>query len=113
MIDPKQIQKDFPILSRKIHGLLLIVVAVVLPEKANTLVFDIEESMIGDGDTMGVAADIIEYLLRTGERRLGVDTPFQFFCGLQVARKLLRVVKSFQRGREPKLAGVEGFLKVL
>ena len=33
------------------------------------------DAVVGDGDAMGVTAEVAEELLRTGERRLGVDDP--------------------------------------
>ena len=55
---------------RKGHDFLLIVIAVVSPGKFHLALFDVDESMIGNGHPVGVAADIVHHLLWPGERSL-------------------------------------------
>ena len=50
--------------------------AVILVAEADLAVVDVEQSLVGDGDAMGVAADVVEDLLGTRERRFGIDDPF-------------------------------------
>ena len=57
------------------HDLGLAAVAVVLPSEADLSVIEPNQAAVGDGDAMGVAAEIAEHLLGAGERRLGVDDP--------------------------------------
>jgi hypothetical protein len=56
-------------------AILFIVLAVILPAKADVIVVDFEEATVGDGDALGVAGEIGENLRRSGERALGVDHP--------------------------------------
>ena len=49
--------------------------AVVLPEEADGVVGHGDEPAVGDGDAVGVAAEIGEHLLGAAEGRLGVDHP--------------------------------------
>lgn len=58
------------------HRAETIAVAVVFPAKANFAVVDGEQTIVGYGDAMGIAADIVEDLFGSGERRLGVNDPF-------------------------------------
>lgn len=59
------------------HDLGLVVMAVVFPGETNLTIEHVDQSAVGNGDTMGVAAEIREYLLGTGKWSLGVDDPFQ------------------------------------
>ena len=57
------------------HQFLLIVVRRVPPAKGDLAVGQRDQSMVGDGDAMGVAAEIVEHILGAAEGRLGVDHP--------------------------------------
>ena len=57
------------------HCLGLVAGAVVLPPETDMAVFAGEETTIGDGDAMGIAAEIVEHLLGSAERALGIDHP--------------------------------------
>ena len=63
----------------KRHRLLLVVVAIVLPAETDLTVLDVEQAIVGDGDAVGIAADVVEHLLGSGERALGIDHPFGSF----------------------------------
>ena len=54
-------------------------VSIVLPLEADLIVFDIEQAIVGDRDAVSVAAHVIEHLLRSGERSLGIDDPLASF----------------------------------
>ena len=58
------------------HGLSSTILPVVFPGEGHLAVFDFEETMVGDGDAMGIAPKIIEHFLRTAKGRLDVDHPF-------------------------------------
>lgn len=45
----------------------------VLPLKTDASVFESAKSMVGDGHTVGVASQILEYALRFAEGRLDVN----------------------------------------
>ena len=57
------------------HQLLLVAVCVILPVKGHLSIGQANQSMIGDGNTMGVAGQILEHVLRPTERRLAIDDP--------------------------------------
>jgi len=57
------------------HGALLIAVGVVLPTESDFAVVEGLDASVGDGDSMGVAGKVLEYLGGPAERWLGVDDP--------------------------------------
>jgi hypothetical protein len=60
--------------------------------------------MVGDGDPVGVTADVIEHLLRAGEGRFRVDDPLGLSRRLQMIGKAVRIRQRLERCREPELA---------
>ena len=48
------------------------VLAIILPGAADLAVFEREQPAVGDGDAMGIAAEIGERLTRAVERRLSI-----------------------------------------
>ena len=57
------------------HGGLLVPVSVVLPAKGDVAVVDGEEALVGDGDAVGVASEVLEHWQGAAVGRLGVDDP--------------------------------------
>jgi len=57
------------------HGLALIGVGAIAPGEANAAVLEGEQALVGDGDALHVAAEVVEDLLGAGEGVLGVDDP--------------------------------------
>lgn len=48
---------------------------VVPPAESDFAISDVGDSVVGDGDPMGISAEIVEDLLWTAERLLGIDDP--------------------------------------
>jgi hypothetical protein len=67
------------------HRLLAVAVPVILPPKRNLAVVHRQQPVVGDGDAVGVAPDVVENLLWSGERPLRVDYPFGFPKRRQIA----------------------------
>jgi hypothetical protein len=42
------------------HGLFAVVVAIILPAKRNLVVFDVEQTVVGDGNAMSIACHVFE-----------------------------------------------------
>jgi hypothetical protein len=63
------------LICRNGHDLLLSAVSIVTPAEGDAIVLKGHEPMVGDGDTMGVASQIVENMLSPAEGRLGVDDP--------------------------------------
>ena len=61
---------------------------------------------------MGIPADVVEDLCRSGERPLGVDHPFGVPNRRQIAPECRGLMQVAVRGEEVQLASGEGLLKV-
>ena len=59
------------------HDLRLAAVTIIPPAERDPIVGHADQPGIGDGDAMGVAAEIGQHLFRPAEGRLGVDDPFE------------------------------------
>ena len=57
------------------QGLLTVTVGIISPEKRNLAVPDSEDAVIGDGDSMGIPAEILKDPLGAIEGRFAVDDP--------------------------------------
>ena len=76
------------------HHLALVVGAIILPAEADAAILAGEQTAVADCDAMGVAAEIVEDLLRPGERALGVDDPFDIAERRQIARESRRLAQA-------------------
>ena len=59
--------------------------AVVLVAEAHDLVIDVEQPMVRDRDTVGVAGKVLEYAFGAVEGWLGIDHPFGAACLMEIA----------------------------
>ena len=57
------------------HDLLLIAPNVVFPAKRDSIILESHQSMVGDGDAVCIAGEIVQNMFRTSEGWLGVDHP--------------------------------------
>ena len=57
------------------HQLLFAAVSIIFPAERYLTIGEVDEPMIGDGDAMGVAGQVMKDVLRAAERRLGVHDP--------------------------------------
>ena len=57
------------------HEALLVAVGGVSPAKGDLVVGQGDEAMVGDGDAMRVASEVVENMLRATEGRFAVDDP--------------------------------------
>ncbi len=48
---------------------------VVLPTEGDLIIVEGDETMVGDGNAVSVASQVVEDMFCTGKRRLGVDDP--------------------------------------
>ena len=63
------------LIERQGHQLVFVVVSGIAPAKGDLVIGQRDESMVGDGDAMGVVAQITERMLGTSEGPFGVDVP--------------------------------------
>ena len=72
------------------HGLGARVIRVVFPVEADLAVFQGSKPMVGDGDAVRVARQVLEHAAWSTERRLDVNDPFEvsgcFTQGLERGR---------------------------
>ena len=57
------------------HDLLLAAVGIVQPAERDAIVFEGHEAMVGYGDAVGVAGQVVENMFGAAEGRLGVNDP--------------------------------------
>jgi hypothetical protein len=88
-------------------GLVNAVFPIVLPAEADMGLVEIEQATVGDRDTMGVAREIGQDLLRTSEGLFRIDDPFGHARGSESGCKLLRVVEADKIGEELQFTGFE------
>ena len=70
-------QKKAPqkLFRRYCHELLFAAMGIILPAKSDLTIGEVYDPVIGDGDAMGVAGQIMKNVLRTTEGRFGVHDP--------------------------------------
>ena len=80
---------------------------VIAPAEADLAVLDSEEAVVGDGDAVGVSAEVVEDVLGTGEGPLGVDDPLGLSERLEVAGEGSGVVERGEAVAELEPSGSE------
>ncbi len=78
------------------HDLLLTAPCVVFPAKRDSIILESNEPVVGDGDAMGIARQIVQNMFRTSEGRLGVDNPVLMEKLSQKAAKTTRLSKALE-----------------
>jgi len=73
----EQVQQEAvqKLIERQSHQFLLVVVSRVAPTKGDLAVSERDQSMVGDGHAMGVAAEILEHIFGAAKGWFGVDDP--------------------------------------
>jgi hypothetical protein len=93
------------------HGLYGAVVAIVLPGEADMVVVAGLDAAVGDGDAMGVAAEIGENLRGSAEGLLGVDDPIDAPSGGQMGGESGGVGQIGEIAEESEALRAEGGLQ--
>ena len=63
------------LICRDHHDLLLAAMRIVFPAKRDLIIVERNQSMVGDGDAVGIASEIVQNMLGTAEGWLGIDDP--------------------------------------
>ena len=71
-----------------------VAVGVVLVVESDVLVVHTDQPAIGDGDAMGVAGQVFEYLLGPTKWRLGIDDPVVLDGGIEQLIELAVVIRA-------------------
>ncbi len=86
------------------HGLPAVLLAVVFPAEADRAVVERQDTLVGDGHAVGVAAEIVEHAGGAVEGGPGVDHPLAAAKGPQPAREGVRVGQGLERTAEAQAA---------
>ena len=82
------------------HDLSFIFITIVLVAKAHLAIGEADDSMIGDGDLVGVSAQIFDHLLWPAEGPFGINHPWRFEQRI-IERAILLGELPSQGGHEP------------
>src|SRR6266849_4002325 len=81
--------------------------AVIAPAEADAIVLDVEQTAIGDGDAVGIAAEIGEHLFGAAKRRFGVDVPLLAARCAEAAAESGRFGEPSESAEEAQRAGLK------
>ena len=81
---------------RQSHFAVLFAVRVVLPPECDALSIKCQKAVIGDGNAMGVAAEIAKNVLRSAEGPFGVNDPVLAKQSAQECGETFRVSQRFE-----------------
>jgi hypothetical protein len=94
---------------RECHGAAFAVVRIVLPAKGHVGIGHLDEAMVGDGDAMRVAGQIVQYVFRPAERFLRIDHPVVFLKRVQKRIECLAVLPAMAGPVEGEPLAAKGF----
>ena len=94
------------------HHLLPAACSIILPSEGDAIAIDADEAGIGDGNAMGVAAEIGQHLFGAGKWRLGIDDPVDTPGFFDNAIECGRIGQAGDIGKKPKLVQVGGMLQL-
>ncbi len=63
------------LIDGELHESLLVAVGGISPAKCDVAFGECDQPGVGDGDAMGVCAEIAQYMFRSSEGPLGVNDP--------------------------------------
>src|SRR4051795_6440307 len=95
------------------HRFALVAGAVVLPAEADAPILAREQTAVGEGDPVRVAAEIVENLPGPAERSLGIDDPFDAAQRLDVRTESGRLAQPREIAEEGQVASLKGRLETL
>jgi hypothetical protein len=94
------------------HGSDAVVFFTVFPLECDFAILKCHQAMIGNGDAVSVAADVVEDLSGPSEGRFGVDDPFMFTVSAQELAEGIGIGYGFEFGKELQFSMVESLLEV-
>jgi hypothetical protein len=99
------VQKETPqeLLRGQGHALFLISMRVILPAESDLVVVEGDETVVADGNAMGVGGEINQYVVWPTKRRLGVDDPLLAKKGPQECVKGLFLFEGLESSVEGEL----------
>src|SRR3984957_17871576 len=101
------------LLTREGHYLLAVVISVILPAEADLAVIHGHQSVVGNGDAMSVAPDVVENLGRARERPLRVDHPPGVVGRRQMTAERRGLMQLTIRGEEVQLTSSKCLVQIV
>lgn len=95
------------------HHFALVIGAIIPPVETDAAILAGEQTVVADCHAMGVAAEIIEDLLRAGKGTFGIDHPSDIAELRHMAGESRWFVQAGKRSEEVQLAVVECRLQIL
>ena len=92
------------LLDRKRHQLLFASVGIVFPAKGDLAIRKRNQSVVGYGNTMRIARQVIQNMVRSTKRRLGVDNPLLLMERPQKRLEYFLIGERLQFAGQAKLA---------
>ena len=89
------------------HGALLVVVCVIFPSEDHLRFVNRENAVVGNGHAVRIASQIMQYVLGSAERWLGVNDPIFLKQGVQECRKGILVGQRQAFSVKRQLLGAE------
>ena len=91
---------------------MLIPVSIITPAKRNGAVFSRQDTVIADGDSVGISAEVLKYPFGPVERRLAVDDPFLMVKPPSEPLKHMRFLQMTDTAGEDKIPCFNGALEI-
>ena len=98
-------------MARDGHHFLLIVVGRVAPAEGDLFVGQRNQAMVGDGDAVGIAAEILQHVLGSAEGWFGVDDPIFAEERTQPGSEELGMGERCELSSQAQLTALEGRLQ--
>ena len=97
----QQVQQEAAqeLVDRQAHDTLLVGMGGISPAEADVALPECDQSAVGDGDAMGVAAEIAQRVFRAAEGRLGSKRPSRGGTGIGAMRRSCAVRRAARDGR--------------
>jgi len=68
----------------------------ISPLECDFAILKSHQAVIGNGDAVGIATDVIEDLSRSPERRFGIDDPFMFAVSAEELAECMGIGQRFE-----------------
>ena len=85
--------------DRQGHDFLFCLICIVFVSETDPIIFQAKDAFIGDGHPMGISPYIVDHLLRSAKRGLGIDDPFFAIDGSEVVIQFL-LISDLSEGSE-------------
>jgi len=93
------------------HQLLFVSLPIIFPAECDLAILEANQTVIGYRDPVGIAAEIIQDLLRAAERRLRVHHPLGLATALEHGLEVFGINQWLNRAMESQLAGGVGLVE--